>query len=139
MDIMPTDLSTYSGEAKNILRDLQSRNERMFLVTFLVVNIADTKQKLENDLLQASSVAQKFNCQLTRLDFQQERGFLSALPLGYNQIEIQRGLTTSAVAVFVPFLTQEIFQSGEALYYGLNALSGNMIMADRKQLRSPMP
>ena len=137
MDIMPTDLSTYSGEAKNILRDLQSRNERMFLVTFLVVNIADTKQKLENDLLQASSVAQKFNCQLTRLDFQQELGFLSALPLGFNQIEIQRGLTTSAVAVFVPFLTQEIFQSGEALYYGLNALSGNMIMADRKQLRSP--
>ena len=136
MDIIPTDLATYAGEAKNILRDLQSRNERMFLMTFLVVNFADSKQKLENDLLRAASVAQKYNCSLVRLDFQQEDGFVSALPLGVNRIKIQRGLTTSAVAVFVPFTTQEIFHGGEALYYGLNATSGNMILADRKKLKS---
>ena len=116
MDIIPTDLATYAGEAKNILRDLQSRNERMFQMTFLVVNFADSKQKLENDLLRAASVAQKYNCSLVRLDFQQEDGFVSALPLGVNRIKIQRGLTTSAVAVFVPFTTQEIFHGGEALY-----------------------
>ena len=137
MDIIPTDLATYAGEAKNILRDLQSRNERMFLMTFLVVNFADSGQKLENDLLRAASVAQKYNCSLVRLDFQQEDGFVSALPLGVNRIKIQRGLTTSAVAVFVPFTTQEIFHGGEALYYGLNALSNNMIMVDRKQLKNP--
>ena len=137
MDIIPTDLATYAGEAKNILRDLQSRNERMFLMTFLVVNVADTKQKLENDIFRASSVAQKHNCHLVRLDFQQEDGFVSALPLGVNRIKIQRGLTTSAVAVFVPFTTQEIFHGGEALYYGLNATSGNMILADRKKLKTP--
>ena len=137
MDIIPTDLATYAGEAKNILRDLQSRNERMFLMTFLVVNFADSKQKLENDLLRAASVAQKYNCSLVRLDFQQEDGFVSALPLGANRIKIQRGLTTSAVAVFVPFTTQEIFHGGEALYYGLNATSGNMILADRKKLKTP--
>ena len=132
MDIIPTDLATYAGEAKNILRDLQSRNERMFLMTFLVVNFADSKQKLENDLLRAASVAQKYNCSLVRLDFQQEDGFVSALPLGVNRIKIQRGLTTSAVAVFVPFTTQEIFHGGEALYYGLNATSGNMILLTAK-------
>lgn len=137
MDIIPTDLATYAGEAKNILRDLQSRNERMFLMTFLVVNFADSKQKLENDLLRAASVAQKYNCSLVRLDFQQEDGFVSALPLGVNQIRIERGLTTSAVAIFVSFISQELFQSGEALYYGLNATSGNMILADRKQLKTP--
>ena len=137
MDIIPTDLATYAGEAKNILRDLQSRNERMFLMTFLVVNFADSGQKLENDLLRAASVAQKYNCSLVRLDFQQEDGFVSALPLGVNRIKIQRGLTTSAVAVFVPFTTQEIFHGGEALYYGLNATSGNMILADRKKLKTP--
>ena len=105
----------------------------MFLMTFLVVNFADSKQKLENDLLRAASVAQKYNCSLVRLDFQQEDGFVSALPLGVNRIKIQGGLTTSAVAVFVPFTTQEIFHGGEALYYGLNATSGNMILADRKK------
>ena len=137
MDIIPTDIATYAGEAKNILRDLQSRNERMFLITFLLVNMADTKRKLENDLTRASSVAQKYNCQLTRLDFQQEQGFVSALPLGVNQIKIQRGLTTSALAIMMPFTTQEIFQNGDALYYGLNATSGNMILADRKQNKTP--
>jgi hypothetical protein len=137
IDIIPSDLATYAGEAKNILRDLQSRNERMFLLTFLVVNVADTKQKLESDILRAASVAQKHNCQLTRLDFQQEQGLVSALPLGVNQIKIQRGLTTSSVSILVPFISQELFQGGEALYYGLNATSGNMILADRKQLKTP--
>lgn len=137
MDIIPSDLATYGNEAKKLLQDLQSRNERMFLVTFLVVNTADTLRQLDNTILQASSIAQKHNCQLVRLDFQQEDGFVSALPLGVNRIKIQRGLTTSAVAVFVPFTTQEIFHGGEALYYGLNATSGNMILADRKKLKTP--
>ena len=109
----------------------------MFLMTFLVVNVADTKQKLENDIFRASSVAQKHNCHLVRLDFQQEQGLVSALPLGVNQIRIERGLTTSSVVIFVPFISQELFQGGEALYYGLNATSGNMILADRKQLKTP--
>ena len=138
MDIIPSDLATYGTEAKKLLQDLQSRNERMFLVTFLVLNTADSPQQLENNVFQASSIAQKYNCQLTRLDFQQEEGLMSSLPLGMNQIEIQRGLTTSSVAIFVPFTTQELFQSSrEALYYGINALSNNLIMVDRKLLKNP--
>ncbi len=138
MDIIPSDLATYGTEAKKLLQELQSRNERMFLLTFLVVNVADTKQRLDNNVFQASSIAQKYNCQLTRLDFQQEEGLMSALPIGYNQIEIKRGLTTSSVAIFVPFTTQELFQDGkEALYCGLNALSNNLIMVDRKLLKNP--
>jgi len=138
MDLVPTDLATYGAEAKKLLQDLQSRNERMFLLTFTVLNVADTRQKLENNIFQASSIAQKYNCQLTRLDFQQEEGLMSSLPLGLNQIEIQRGLTTSSVAIFVPFTTQELFQNGkEALYCGLNALSNNLIMVDRKLLKNP--
>ena len=69
MDIIPSDLATYGGEAKNLLRDLQSRNERMFLLTFLVVNLADTRQKFENNVFPSAGVAQKYNCALTRLDF----------------------------------------------------------------------
>ena len=137
MDIIPSDLATYGGEAKNLLQDLQSRNERMFLLTFLVVNMADTKRKLENDIFAAAGIAQKYNCALTRLDYQQEDGLMSSVPLGENRIAIQRGLTTSSTAIFIPFITQELFQTGEALYYGLNALSNNMILCDRKQLKNP--
>jgi len=138
MDIIPSDLATYGGEAKKLLQDLQSHNERMFLVTFLIMNTADGKQTLDNNIFQAQGIAQKHNCQLVRLDFQQESGLNSSLPLGHNQIEIQRGLTTSSTAIFVPFTTQELFQrEGEPLYYGLNALSNNLIMVDRKALKNP--
>ena len=137
MDIIPSDLATFGSEAKTLLEDLQSRNERMFLVTMLVMNHAGTRQKLENNIFQAAGVAQKYNCALRRLDYQQEQGLMSSLPLGLNQISIQRGLTTSSTAIFVPFTTQELFMNGEALYYGLNALSNNLIMADRKKLKNP--
>jgi len=137
MDVIPTDIATYGDEAKNILKELQSRNERMFLVTIIVLNTAPTKRKLENLVFAASGIAQKYNCALKRLDFQQEQALMSSLPLGLNQIEIRRGLTTSSTAIFVPFTTQELFQDGEALYYGLNALSNNLIMANRKALKNP--
>ena len=138
MDIIPSDLATYGKDAKSLLQELQSQNERMFLMTFLILNTGKTKQELENNIFQASSIAQKHNCNLRRLDFQQEQGLMSSLPLAHNEIEIQRGLTTSSTAIFVPFTTQELFHSGkEALYYGLNALSNNLIMVDRKMLKNP--
>jgi hypothetical protein len=137
MDIIPTDIATFGNEAKSLLEDLQSRNERMFLVTAIVMNTAKKKQKLDNDIFAAAGVAQKYNCALKRLDYQQEQGLMSSLPLGLNQIEIKRGLTTSGVAIFVPFTTCELFERGEAMYYGLNALSNNLIMANRKNLKNP--
>ena len=138
MDIIPSDLATYGNDAKSLLKELQSQNERMFLLTFLVLNTGSTKQELETNVFQANSIAQKHNCNLRRLDYQQEQGLMSSLPLAYNQIEIQRGMTTSSTAIFVPFTTQELFQDGkEALYYGLNALSNNLIMVDRKKLKNP--
>ena len=138
MDIIPSDLATYGKDAKALLKELQSQNERMFMVTFLVLNTGRTEQELETNVFQAQSIAQKHNCNLRRLDFQQENALMSSLPLAYNQIEIHRGLTTSSTAIFVPFTTQELFQDGkEALYYGLNALSNNLIMVDRKMLKNP--
>ncbi|MBQ8877537.1 MAG: ATP-binding protein [Lachnospiraceae bacterium] len=138
MDIIPSDLATYGKDAKALLKELQSQNERMFLLTFLILNTGRTEQELENNVFQASSIAQKHNCNLTRLDYQQEQGLMSSLPLASNLIEIQRGMTTSSTAIFVPFTTQELFQAGEgSLYYGLNALSNNLIMVDRKKLKNP--
>ncbi len=138
MDIIPSDLATYGKDAKALLKELQSQNERMFLLTFIIMNTGKTEAELENNVFQASSIAQKHNCNLVRLDFQQEQGLMSSLPLANNLIDIQRGMTTSSTAIFVPFTTQELFQAGnESLYYGLNALSNNLIMVDRKLLKNP--
>ena len=137
MDIIPSDLSTYGNDAHRLLEDLQSRNERMFLVTVLFLNTAKNRQDLENAVFQTAGIAQKFNCVLRRLDYLQEEGLMSSVPLGINLVPITRALTTTATAIFVPFTTQELFMPGESLYYGLNALSNNMIMVDRKKLKNP--
>lgn len=138
MDIIPSDLATYGKDAKALLRELQSQNERMFLMTFLIMNTGRTERELETNVFQAKSIAQKHNCILVPLDYQQEMGLMSSLPLAHNHIEIQRGMTTSSSAIMIPFTTQELFQEGEeSLYYGLNALSNNLIMADRKKLKNP--
>ena len=137
IEIIPSDLATYGGDAKKLLDDLQSRNERMFLVTVLFLNTAKTRQELDNAVFQVAGIAQKYNCALRRLDYMQEDGLMSSLPLGFNHIPIRRALTTTAAAIFVPFTTQELFMGGESLYYGLNALSNNIIMVDRKKLKNP--
>lgn len=137
MDIIPSDLNTYGGEAKRLLEDLQSRNERMFLVTALFLNTANSKQDLENAVFQTAGIAQKYNCVLRRLDYLQEEGLMSSIPLGVNHVPIKRALTTTSTAIFVPFTTQELFMPGESIYYGLNAMSNNLIMVDRKKLKNP--
>ena len=138
MDIIPSDLATYGRDAKSLLEELQSQDQRLFMVTFLILTTGKTKQELETNLLQVSSIAQKHSCQIIRLDYEQEPGLMSSLPLAWNQIDIERALTTSATAIMVPFTTQELFQTNdEAIYSGLNALSGNMIFLDRKRLKTP--
>ncbi len=138
MDILPSDLVTYGDNIKMLLKDLQTRDERMFIVTIVIMNFARTVQKLDTTISHISSIASKHNCKIRRLDHAQEQGLVSVLPLGVNRIEIDRGLTSSSTAVFLPFTTEELFiNSSNSLYYGLNALSHNLIMADRKKLKNP--
>lgn len=136
MNILPSDLVENITQAKKMLDDLQSRNERMFMVTFAIMNTADSMEKLKNDVFQVKAIAQQYNCDLQPLEEQQEDGLSTVVPVGTNRIDIQRGLTTSSTAVFIPFTTQEVLQSN-GMYYGLNALSHNLIMFNRKNLKNP--
>ena len=137
IDILPSDLVTYGTEAKNLLSELQNHDEKMFLVTILFMNMSKSKGKLDNTVFTLKSIANRHNCSLKNLNYRQEQGLVASLPLGINEVEIERGLTTSAAAIFIPFTTEELFIKGESLYYGLNALSRNIIMADRKKLKNP--
>ena len=79
MDIIPSDLNTYGGEAQRLLEDLQSRNERMFLVTIVFMNTERTKRELDLAILQTAGIAQKYNCALRRLDYMQEAGIAATM------------------------------------------------------------
>lgn len=137
MDILPPDMKTYIKELETILDDLENKNERMFLVTFIITNFSNSRKKLEvcNDRL--NRLVLQANSKLMPLDYMQDLAFASMLPLAENRIEIERRLTTGSSAIFLPFSTKEIFMGGDAVYYGINPISGNMIMADRKQLKNP--
>ena len=137
MDIIPQLLKDNLESAQGMMEHLQEKDERQFLATVLIMNTAGSKQKLENIVKSTSGITQKHNCQLKRLDYQQEQGLCSSLVLGDNQLDLQRTMTTSSMAIFIPFTSAELFQGPGALYYGLNAVSGNMIMADRRRLINP--
>lgn len=138
MDILPSDLNSYGSAARDMLDELQQQNERMFLVDFMVLNTGKDPQELADAVSQTKDLVQQRNCELIPLDFRQEQGLMSCLPLGVDEIGNQRQLTTSSTAVFIPFTTQELLQTGrESLYYGLNALSSNLIMFDRKLFPNP--
>ncbi|MCQ6339925.1 conjugal transfer protein TraE [Bacillus cereus] len=140
MDILPTDLNMHVEESRKILKDLQRENEKYFYVTFTMIVFENTRKELENAIYKLHAVAQKQNCTLKKLKLQQEKAFISALPLGenMNETELERGLTTSSTAIFVPFTTLELYQEAqEPVYYGLNTLSNNLIQVSRKAMKNP--
>lgn len=136
IDILPPDLQTYGDECEKRLDDLQNRNEKAFMVSFLMVKEAENKEKMENNLSAAKGIAEQYSCHLRSLDYMQDFGLMSCAPIGINLTQNNTQLTTSSTAIFVPFMTQELMQEG-GIYYGLNALSNFMIIVDRKKLKNP--
>lgn len=140
MDLLPGDLNDSIQDSEDLLNDLQRENEKYFYVTFTITVFEKNKEELDNNIYTLSTMAQKQNCRLIPMKDQQEIAFVSALPFAnnLNEKEIERGLTTSSTAIFVPFTTIELYQEDNTpVYYGLNALSNNMIQASRKNLKNP--
>ena len=137
MDILPTDIVLYEKNTMELLDDLTSSNQKLIWTTLLVTAFGKNKKELENVSQRISGIIQQANCRLTDLQYIQEVAMNAAAPIGINNTKVGRHLITKNLAVLVPFNTQELFQTGQSLYYGLNALSNNMIMADRKTLRTP--
>lgn len=136
MDLLPPDLVDYQKGAEKLVGDLRNSNERLFLATITVIQLAKTKKELEENIFEVNSKLEEYQCSLVRLDNRQEQGFMSALPLGKNMIEIKRMLTTTNKAIFIPFTTETLY-TPKGQYYGINALSNMMITLNRKALVNP--
>ena len=137
MDILPTDIITYEKDTLDLLDDLNSSNQKMVKMTFLLTCYGRNKRELENITQRVSGIIQQANCNLRCMQYLQEQGLMASAPIGCTDTGIERDLTTNRTAILVPICTQELFMPAPAFYYGLNALSNNMIMADRKRLRTP--
>lgn len=135
-DILPPSIKMYITDLEKLLDDLNSKNERLFHINISIRNYARNKKDLKLQLELLKRICQKNNCALMSCDYLQEDYLTSTLPLGVNNILVSREMHTSGVAIFVPFTTQELFQL-DGTYYGLNTVSGNMIMANRSNLKNP--
>ena len=131
--VVPYDLEQQRKETREMLDDLTTRDQRMMFAVVTLVHLADSKKELDSDTETLQSIARKHLCQLTTLNWQQADGLVTALPLGLRRIDALRTLTTEALAVLMPFKAQEIWDRG-GVYYGQNAISKNLIVADRRQL-----
>ena len=131
--VVPYDLEQQRKETREMLDDLTTRDQRMMFAVVTLVHLADSKEELDSDTETLQSIARKHLCQLTTLNWQQDAGLVTALPLGLRRIDALRTLTTEALAVLMPFKAQEIRDRG-GIYYGQNVISKNLIIADRKQL-----
>lgn len=136
MDILPTDIITYEKDTLELLNDLNTSNQKIIKMTFLITGFGRSKRKLDNIIQRITGVVEQSNNNLRVLQYLQEPGIMAAAPIGCNDTGIERVLTTKSTAILVPFCTQELFMPG-GIYYGLNAISNNMILADRKRLRTP--
>jgi len=135
LEMIPWELRHSLTEAQRLLDDLQNKNQRIFKFTCLIHVSADNPEDLDDYSYQVKSIARKNNCKLGDLDYLQEEGMNSSLPIGVNLVEIQRTLTTASTAIFIPFTTQELLQIG-GMYYGVNAISRNLIFFNRKTLKN---
>lgn len=136
MDILPPEMETYRDAGEKLYHDLQRKDEQLFIVTITIVQTAETRKKLEDNIFELEGILKPYQCRLVRLDNRQEQGYMSALPLGNNNIEVKRTFSTTDLAIFIPFTTKELYASS-GKYYGVNSLSNNVIMVNRKKLVNP--
>lgn len=132
---IPYDLRNNLQEAEELLEDVMNKNQRLFLANFVILLMDDNKNLLDEHTEIIKSTARKYLCQVGTLNYQQEEGLNSVLPLGINELQVDRCLTTESTAVFMPFTSQELLQPN-GMYYGLNAISKSLIMFDRKTLKN---
>ena len=134
MDMLP--LETYRDAGDKLYRDIQRKNEQMYHTTITVVQTAASRKELEENIFELNGILSAYQCRLERLDNRQEQGYMSALPLGNNTVEVKRTFTTTDMAIFIPFTTKELY-TNKGQYYGMNSLSNNVIVENRKNLVNP--
>ncbi|HAG12364.1 MAG TPA: conjugal transfer protein [Ruminococcus sp.] len=135
-DVINQELKHSLQEAEELLDDLRSKNQKMFLDNIIIMVTAADMDELNANIETIEAVVRKHICSLSTLHYQQEKGLQSVLPIGNCTLKIRRTLTTESTAVLLPFSAKEISQKN-GMYYGLNALSNNMILFSRLNLKNP--
>ncbi|GEL91968.1 conjugal transfer protein TraE [Enterococcus villorum] len=135
-EMLSYDLTYSLTEAKELVDDLQNKGQKLFSMTGSIHFNADTVEKLAEIQGEISSIGRQFGFKIIELEFLQEEGLNTALPLGGNSLPLDRTLSTASTAIFIPFTISDLIQEN-GKYYGVNAISKNILSLDRKLLKAP--
>ena len=130
-ELISPQVQDQARETAELLDDINSKNQKMFFVSIVIVHFADSKEQLDTDTKSIQTIARGKMCGVKKLNQQQENGLNSVLPLSYNQLSIKRSLTTESAAILMPFANQELNEPS-GMYYGNNAVSHNLLKLDRR-------
>lgn len=133
---IPYELEQSRADTREYLDDLTNRDQRMIFAVVTLVHLADTKEQLDADTESLVSIGGESVCTFGTLRYEQEQGLNTVLPYGLRQVHALRTLTTESTATLMPFRVQEIQDRG-GFCYGVNAISRNLLICDRKRLISP--
>ena len=136
--LIPREVQYSIEEAEELREAINNAGMKMFKSTIVITVIAESENKLNDNIERVKGVSRQHGCEVVRATLLQKEGMNSSILLGNNQLagDISRTLTSASAGMFIPFTTQELFQSN-GIYYGLNFESHNVLSFDRKTLKNP--
>ena len=130
---IPYEMEQLRKEFKEMLDDIINRDQRMIFALVTLTHLAGDLKQLDQDTEALQAIGRGRACQFSMLKYQQEDGLNTVLPYGLRRIDVVRTLTTESTAVLMPFKSQEVQDTG-GIYYGVNAVSHNLIICNRNHL-----
>lgn len=116
------------------LRDaLQKKKQKLFTNNILICIQANTLEELDKTTKMIKSIGNEHLISIYNLDWQQLEGIQNCLSFGWNNLQMQRSLTSESTATNVPFNTKDIMHEN-SIFYGINLVSKNPVFCDRKKL-----
>lgn len=128
--ILPEILERQRRKAKEVLHDLMEQGQGMAAITVTLVHLAESKEQLDIDTETLQNICTQRHCRLDTLYNQQIDGMNTVLPYGQTFVPFDYLMTTDPAAALMPFSSQEVCDR-TGIPYGRQAVSGNILVADR--------
>ena len=128
---MPQRIKNQRDAMVSVYDKITMKDQKLFLTNIQILIKAKSYDELMNNTEIIESTLKRSGCVKGEMAWQQEDGMCDCLPCGYQRkFGWQRTMPSESVAIFMPFNVKEM-QMPNAVYYGLNVLSHNIIMFDR--------
>ena len=120
-------------EIEEIMDDVRENDQCLYYVAVTIILMADSKEELDSMTETVETIGKRNSVTIEEHYLKQREALNTALPIGVRQVETMRTMLTQSLAVLMPFNVQEL-NDGSGCYYGINQVSKNINIGNRKKL-----